>query len=279
MTATDTHMGLRALTDELARCGVRHAATSPGSRSAPLVLALAAESRIACHSHVDERCAGFFALGVAKASGMPAVVACTSGTAAANLLPAVAEAREARVPLIVLTADRPPELRDAGAGQTINQLGLYGGHAAWFFEVGSHDAATPIAWWRRLACRAVWESLGPPPGAVHLNFPLRDRWSRPTTCRRPIRGARAEHRGSPAAPWIRPRRATRCPGPWRAGAGAWWSPGARSATPRSVRPSPASQSAPGCRCLPTRSRARGAGRPRWRTTTPPARAGADSRRS
>jgi len=174
MTATDTHMGLRALADELARCGVRHAATSPGSRSAPLVLALAAEPRIACHSHIDERCAGFFALGVAKASGMPAVVACTSGTAAANLLPAVAEAREARVPLIVLTADRPPELRDAGAGQTIDQLGLYGGRAAWFFEVGNHDAGTPIAWWRRLACRAVWESLGSPPGAVHLNFPLRD---------------------------------------------------------------------------------------------------------
>lgn len=196
MTAIDTHTGLRAMVDEFARCGVRHAATSPGSRSAPLVLALEAETRIRCHSHVDERCAGFFALGVAKASRMPAVVACTSGTAAANLMPAVVEAREARVPLIVLTADRPPELRDSGAGQTIDQLGLYGGRVAWFFEVGNHDADTPAAWWRRLGCRAVWESLGPRPGAVHLNFPLRDPLVPPAGLPGPAAGRRE------GAPWI-----------------------------------------------------------------------------
>lgn len=196
MTGIDTHTGLRAMVDELARCGVRHAATSPGSRSAPLVLALADDARIRCHSHLDERCAGFFALGAAKASGLPAVVACTSGTAAANLMPAVVEAREARVPLIVLTADRPPELRDSGAGQTIDQLGLYGDRVAWFFEVGSHEAETPVAWWRRLACRAVWESLGSRPGAVHLNFPLRDPLVPPAGLDAPGDGRRD------GAPWV-----------------------------------------------------------------------------
>ena len=98
------------------------------------------EPRIRCWSHIDERCAGFFALGAAKASGRPVAVTCTSGTAAANLAPAVIEAHHARVPLIVLTADRPPELREVGAGQTIDQLKLYGDAVKWFFEVGVHDA-------------------------------------------------------------------------------------------------------------------------------------------
>src|SRR5215210_8393699 len=130
-----THVLLRAFVDELARCGMRHACTSPGSRSSPLVLALARDARLRAWSHIDERCAGFFALGLAKATGLPAAVAVTSGTAAANLAPAVHEAREARVPLLVLTADRPPELREVGAGQTIDQLKLYGAAAKWFFEV------------------------------------------------------------------------------------------------------------------------------------------------
>ncbi len=174
-TPHDTYALLGAFVDELARCGMRDACTSPGSRSAPLVLSLTAERRLRCHSHVDERCAGFFALGLAKASALPVAIACTSGTAVAELLPAVVEAHEARVPLIVLSADRPPELREVGAGQTIDQLKIFGGFAKWFFEVGTHDA-TPerLRWIRTLACRAWWTSLEGRPGVVHLNFPLRE---------------------------------------------------------------------------------------------------------
>lgn len=171
----DQHVLVRALVDELVRCGVRTAVTSPGSRSTPLVLALVRDGRLACHSLIDERCGGFFALGAAKATGMPAVLACTSGTAAANYLPAVVEAYEAGLPLLVLTADRPPELRDVGAGQAIDQIKLYGRAAKWFVEVGNHEA-TPqrLRWLRSLACRAVWTALGDRPGPVHLNLPFRD---------------------------------------------------------------------------------------------------------
>ncbi len=171
----DTHVLLNAFVDELTRCGVREACTSPGSRSSPLVLALVRDGRLRCFSHIDERSSGFFALGAAKASGRAVAIICTSGTAAANLAPAVIEAWEARVPLVVLTADRPPELRQVGAGQAIDQIKLYGGAAKWFFEVGTHDA-TPerIAWMRTLACRAVWTALEGRPGPVHLNFPLRE---------------------------------------------------------------------------------------------------------
>jgi 2-succinyl-5-enolpyruvyl-6-hydroxy-3-cyclohexene-1-carboxylate synthase len=173
--APDTHLLLRAFVDELARCGVREACTSPGSRCTPIVLALARDERLRCFSHIDERCAGFFALGAAKATGRPVAITCTSGTAAANLAPAVIEAHEARVPLVVLTADRPPELREVGAGQTIDQIKLYGSAAKWFFEVGTH-AATPerARWMRALACRAVWTAAEGRPGPVHLNFALRE---------------------------------------------------------------------------------------------------------
>ncbi len=173
--AGDTYVLLRAFVDELARCGLRAACTSPGSRCAPLVLSLAREPRLRCYSHVDERCAGFFALGLAKASARPVAVTCTSGTAAAELLPAAIEAREARVPLLLLTADRPSELRETGAGQAIDQLKLFGAAAKWFFEVETH-AATPalLRWMRTLACRAYWTALEGRPGAVHLNFPLRE---------------------------------------------------------------------------------------------------------
>jgi 2-succinyl-5-enolpyruvyl-6-hydroxy-3-cyclohexene-1-carboxylate synthase len=172
---TDTYTLLGAFVDELARCGMCAACTSPGSRSTPLVLSLAREPRLRCYSHVDERCAGFFALGLAKASARPVAVACTSGTAAAELLPAVIEAHEARVPLLILTADRPWELRENGAGQAIDQLKLYGGAAKWFFEVGVHEASTErLRWMRTLACRAYWTALEGRPGAVHLNFPLRE---------------------------------------------------------------------------------------------------------
>ena len=119
-----------ALTTRLAGAfadlGLRHAVISPGSRSTPLATAFAVEDRITCHVVHDERSAGFFALGIAKQSGIPAALICTSGTAAANYLPAVVEASQARVPLLVLTADRPPELRGVGAPQTIDQVGIYG---------------------------------------------------------------------------------------------------------------------------------------------------------
>ena len=175
MTVTDTYLLLRAFCDELARCGMEHACTAPGSRCTPIVLSLVREQRIRCWSHIDERCAGFFAVGAGKRSGRPVAVTCTSGTAAANLAPAVIEARHARVPLIVLTADRPPELREVGAGQTIDQLKLYGGVVKWFFEVGV-DEATPAAlrFIRTLACRAYAIAAVGPPGPVHLNFPLRE---------------------------------------------------------------------------------------------------------
>ncbi len=173
--AEDTYSLLGAFVEELARCGMRDACTSPGSRCTPLVLSLTREERLHCHSHVDERCAGFFALGLAKASALPVAIACTSGTAVAELLPAVVEAHEARVPLIVLSADRPPELREVGAGQTIDQLKIFGGFAKWFFEVGTHEA-TPerVRWIRTLACRTYWTALEGRPGVVHLNFPLRE---------------------------------------------------------------------------------------------------------
>jgi 2-succinyl-5-enolpyruvyl-6-hydroxy-3-cyclohexene-1-carboxylate synthase len=175
MTATDTYLLLRAFCDELARCGMLDACTSPGSRNTPILLSLAREPRIRTWSHIDERCAGFFALGAAKASGKPVAVTCTSGTAAANLAPAVIEAHEARVPLIVLTADRPPELRDVGAGQTIDQLKLYGDAAKWFFEVGVHEATREnLRFIRTLACRAYATASDGAPGPVHLNFPLRE---------------------------------------------------------------------------------------------------------
>ncbi|HTQ68376.1 MAG TPA: 2-succinyl-5-enolpyruvyl-6-hydroxy-3-cyclohexene-1-carboxylic-acid synthase [Solirubrobacteraceae bacterium] len=175
-STTDTYVLLRAFVDELARCGMRHACTSPGSRSAPLVLSLLREPRLRCHSHVDERCAGFFALGLAKRSGVPAAVACTSGTAVGELAAAVIEAREARVPLLVLSADRPAELRENGAGQAIDQLKLFGSAAKWFFEVSLDGGSGPdqLRFIRTLACRAYWTALQDRPGAVHLNFPLRE---------------------------------------------------------------------------------------------------------
>jgi 2-succinyl-5-enolpyruvyl-6-hydroxy-3-cyclohexene-1-carboxylate synthase len=173
--ATDTYLLLRAFVDELARCGMRAACTSPGSRCAPLVLTLAREQRLRCYSHIDERCAGFFALGLAKASGLPVAVTCTSGTAAAELAPAAIEAFQARVPLLLLTADRPPELRENGAGQAIDQLKLFGDATKWFFEVGTHDASPErLRWIRTLACRAYNTAIEGRPGVVHLNFPLRE---------------------------------------------------------------------------------------------------------
>jgi 2-succinyl-5-enolpyruvyl-6-hydroxy-3-cyclohexene-1-carboxylate synthase len=164
-----------AFVDELQRGGVRHVAIAPGSRSAPLALAFWNEPGIETWIHVDERCAGFFALGLAQQIGQPVAVLTTSGTATANLHPAVAEAAESRTPLIVITADRPPELRGRGAGQTIDQLKLYGTSVRWFCEVGVQEADdTGLLHFRSIAARAVAESHGARPGPVHLNVPLRE---------------------------------------------------------------------------------------------------------
>jgi 2-succinyl-5-enolpyruvyl-6-hydroxy-3-cyclohexene-1-carboxylate synthase len=168
------------LADELIRCGLREAVLAPGSRSAPLALALhdRAAGGLRLHVRIDERSAAFTALGLAKASRRPVVVVCTSGTAAAHFHPAVIEADEAGVPLIVITADRPPELRGTGANQTIDQVKLYGGAVRWFCETGVPEArAGMTAYWRSLACRA-WALAGGLagglPGPVHLNVALRD---------------------------------------------------------------------------------------------------------
>ena len=139
MTRDATTAFARTLVDEWVRHGVTDACLAPGSRSAPLALALAGDDRIRLHVHLDERSASFFALGLAKASGRPAVVLCTSGTAAANFHPAVLEAHHGRVPMIVCTADRPPELRDTGAGQTVDQVKLYGDAVRWFCDAGVPD--------------------------------------------------------------------------------------------------------------------------------------------
>lgn len=165
-----------AMVEELARCGVRQAAIAPGSRSTPLALALLRAPAIETTSIVDERSAAYFALGAAQAEGVPAVVACTSGTAAANLHPAICEADESGIPLIALTADRPPELRGTGAGQTIDQLKLYGQAVRWFCEVGSHEADDAgLLHYRAVACRAYAAAQGDPrPGPVHLNLAWRE---------------------------------------------------------------------------------------------------------
>jgi 2-succinyl-5-enolpyruvyl-6-hydroxy-3-cyclohexene-1-carboxylate synthase len=230
MTTTDTYRLLRALCDELARCGMRHAATSPGSRNTPIVLSLVREPRIRCWSHVDERCAGFFAVGAAKASGAPVAVTCTSGTAAANLAPAVTEAHWARVPMIVLTADRPAELRDIGAGQAIDQLKLYGDAVKWFFEVELPPAdEAGMRWIRQLACRAYWTAAEGRPGPVHLNLPLRE----PLVLDEPL--AQETVPGRPdGQPWVR-----RVPG--------WVAPSAPSAPTAPTAPTgtPATPATPG----------------------------------
>jgi 2-succinyl-5-enolpyruvyl-6-hydroxy-3-cyclohexene-1-carboxylate synthase len=165
---------MTAFVDGLVEGGMRSACVSPGSRSTPLALALARHPGVRIFVHLDERSSAFFAVGLAKASGEPVAVACTSGTAAANLLPAVVEASMARVPVIVLTADRPPELRGVGANQTIDQRGLYGGYARAFTEAPVPGDDPGVAGWRRRGAAAARSALALPPRPVHVNLPFRE---------------------------------------------------------------------------------------------------------
>jgi 2-succinyl-5-enolpyruvyl-6-hydroxy-3-cyclohexene-1-carboxylate synthase len=165
-----------AFAEELARGGVRRAVVSPGSRSTPLAVALWREPGIEVTVIVDERSAAFFALGAAQATGEPTALLCTSGTALANYHPAIAEADESGLPLIVLSADRPPELRGIGAGQTIDQIKTFGESVRWFCEVGTHEADdSGLLHMRSVACRAIARARGEiRPGPVHLNVPFRE---------------------------------------------------------------------------------------------------------
>ncbi|NOX32044.1 MAG: 2-succinyl-5-enolpyruvyl-6-hydroxy-3-cyclohexene-1-carboxylic-acid synthase [Actinobacteria bacterium] len=158
---------------ELVAHGITHVVASPGSRSTPLTVAARWNAGLEISMHLDERSAGFHALGLARATSRPVVLICTSGTAAANYLPAVIEAHYTGVSLLVFTADRPPEFREIGAGQTINQVNLFGGHVRHFAELavaGEVDAKT-----HRLAVvRAIDAAMVPRPGPVHLNWPFRE---------------------------------------------------------------------------------------------------------
>lgn len=163
----------RVLLESFADSGVKDVIVSPGSRSTPLVVAALSSRRIRCTSVIDERDAGFFALGQAKMTGKPVAVVCTSGSAAANYFPAVVEARLSHTPLLVLTADRPFELQDSGAPQTIDQTRLYGEYAR-FVDLGMPEPGDgPLRALRRRAAQAVFESLFPVPGTVHVNVRAR----------------------------------------------------------------------------------------------------------
>ncbi len=184
-----------------------HAVVCPGSRSTPLALAVAAEPRIRLHVRLDERSAGFTAVGIGAATGLPALVVVTSGTAAAELHAAVVEADLGRVPLLVCTADRPPELRDVGAPQTIDQTHLFGRAPRWSADPGVPDEASRSTW-RSLGSRSAAETRSGPrgPGPVHLNLPFRE----------PLLGD-ADRGGVPAGrpdgrPWHRVEAARAAPG-------------------------------------------------------------------
>ena len=163
------------LVETLARCGVERMVVSPGSRSTPVAMAAAVHRGIEAIPVLDERSAGFFALGLAKQAGRPVALLCTSGSAPAHYLPAVIEAHEAGVPLVVLSADRPPELRDCASGQTINQTRIFGDHVAFFHELAVPEASEPrLRYLRQTVAHAVERSLRPAAGPVHLNVPFRD---------------------------------------------------------------------------------------------------------
>lgn len=163
------------LADQLAASGVTDVCLAPGSRSAPLAMAFARHPGLRARVLIDERSCAFFGVGLAKASGRPVVILCTSGTAAAEFHAAVVEAHHSQTPLVVLTADRPPELLGVGANQAIDQARLYGSAVRWYHDPGlPEDGPEAGTRWRRLAARAVAEASGPLPGPVHLNLPFRE---------------------------------------------------------------------------------------------------------
>ena len=205
MVAAANTAAARALVEGLAQAGVRDACVTPGSRSTPLTVALAEQSAIRPWLHLDERSSAFFALGLARASGRPVALVCTSGTAAANYHPAVVEADLSRVPLIVCTADRPPHLRNVGAPQTIDQVGLYGvsvRHERDLPAPGSPDASPQV--FGQAAAQAVEASLGPLPGPVHLNVPFDEPLIEPPAGH-PAPSATQPPASLPAVPPIAPR--------------------------------------------------------------------------
>lgn len=164
------------IVDELARSGLEAVCAAPGSRHTPLMIAFARHPKITVYSHLDERSAAFFALGLAMSRGVPVALICTSGTAGANMLPAIIEAQQSHIPLIVMTADRPHELRHSGANQTIDQVKLFGDAVKWFVDVALPEATPPDVVqrnWRTLANRAFATAAQTPRGAVHLNLPYR----------------------------------------------------------------------------------------------------------
>ncbi len=176
MKTTDSMTSyIAAFVDELVRAGVQDVIISPGSRSTPFAILMEEHPEMKTFIHVDERSAAFFGLGIAKAKRKPVALLCTSGTAAANYFPAIVEAYYSRVPLIVITADRPHELRDVGAPQAIDQNQLYGIHAKWFVDMALPEESTDmVRYVRTMAGRAAGKALSSPAGPVHLNFPLRE---------------------------------------------------------------------------------------------------------
>lgn len=207
------------LADELARHGVTDAVVSPGARSTPVVLALAEQPGVTVHVRIDERSASYLAIGIARRTERPVPVVCTSGTAAAHLHAAVLEADQSGLPLILLTADRPPELRGIGASQTVDQVGLYGGAVRWSLDVPVAELRPGASgYWRSVVSRAVTTALGeagPPPGPVHLNLPLReplapspddDTATLAELAGRPVDGRTApalQHQAKPGTTWTR----------------------------------------------------------------------------
>ena len=164
-----------AFIQEMVGNGVEEVVISPGSRSTPLALLCAHHPDIKTYINVDERSAAFFALGIAKAKNKPVALLCSSGTAGANYYPAVIEARYAKIPLIVLTADRPHELREVGAPQAINQIDLFGKHVKWSLDMAlPENSPSMIQYAKSSAVKGIGLSMGEPRGPVHYNFPFRE---------------------------------------------------------------------------------------------------------